>query len=129
MVKCRPIGQRILRLTAKSDRINAQESRLYPAWMHIDPVANGHGRAAGGGPEAFGDGGAHVSGSGRGFGERAGDQGLGGSRRGANRSPCWATRSSTVSAVKNRSWGWRQDATSSQLTGVETVGNWRARSE
>jgi len=31
--------------------------------------------------------------------------------------------------VKNRSWGWRQASTSSQLTGVETVGNWRARSE
>ena len=33
------------------------------------------------------------------------------------------------SAVKNRSCGWRQASTSSQLTGVETVGNWRARSE
>jgi hypothetical protein len=42
--------------------------------------------------------------------------------RGANRSPWRSTRPSTVSAVKNSSSGRRQAATSSQLTGVDTVG-------
>jgi hypothetical protein len=49
--------------------------------------------------------------------------------RGANRSPCFATRSRTVSAVKNSASGRRQAATSSQVTGVDTVGLCRARRE
>src|SRR5690349_16468741 len=52
-----------------------------------------------------------------------------GDGRGAKRSPWAATRSTVWPAVKKRSWGWRQASTSSQVTGVETVGNWRARSE
>jgi len=53
----------------------------------------------------------------------------GGSSSGANRSPRADTRSRTASAVKNRSARWRQASTSCQLTGVETVGCERARSE
>src|SRR6266567_9378106 len=49
--------------------------------------------------------------------------------RGAKRSPWAVTRVRVSGAVKKRSWGWRQASTSSQVTGVETVGNWRARSE
>jgi hypothetical protein len=48
---------------------------------------------------------------------------------GANRSPSRSTRSRAASAVKNRSPGARQDSTSSQLTGVDTVGRDLARSE
>jgi 8-oxo-dGTP pyrophosphatase MutT (NUDIX family) len=48
---------------------------------------------------------------------------------GPNRSPWPATRSRTASAVKNRSSTLRHDSTSSQLTGVETVGWALARSE
>jgi hypothetical protein len=44
-------------------------------------------------------------------------------------SPWSATRVSTSGAVKNRSSGFRQPATSSQVTGVDTVGCVRARSE
>ena len=50
-------------------------------------------------------------------------------RRGANRSPSRSTRARTVSAVKNSCSGRWQACTSSQLTGVETVGLCRARSE
>src|ERR1700736_560913 len=52
-----------------------------------------------------------------------------GDSRGATRSPWAAPRSRVWPAVKKRSWGWRQASTSAQVTGVETVGNWRARSE
>jgi len=52
-----------------------------------------------------------------------------GDSRGAKRSPWSVTRDRVSWAVKKRSWGWRQASTSAQVTGVETVGNWRARSE
>ena len=48
---------------------------------------------------------------------------------GANRSPSSSTRASTSSLVKTRSAGVRHASTSSQVTGVDTVGRDRARSE
>ena len=61
--------------------------------------------------------------------ERRGDVDLELERGPANRSPCASTRARTSGAVNVRSATEPQAATSSQVTGVETVGRSRARSE
>src|SRR5215831_9251486 len=71
-----------------------------------------------------------VIGAGLGSGGRDGGQRAGGTAvSGASRSPCSATRSSTSPLVNTRSSRRVHCSTSSQVTGVDTVGRLRARSE